>query len=64
MVGINAAQTSRLTSQTFHATTADVDAAATAHDNAGTDAYYALASFKDNSSRKVENVSQSIALSG
>ena len=57
MVGINAAQTSRLTSQTFHATTADVDAAATAHDNAGTDAYYALASFKDNSSRKVENVS-------
>lgn len=46
---------SKIVSPTFHTSTADVDQAATDLDAHGTDAYFALASFKDNSSRKVEN---------
>lgn len=41
--------------QSFHPTIADVDAVSTGYANQGTDAYFALASFKDGSSRKVEN---------
>ena len=46
---------SKLAAPSFHQSTADVDAAATALDAHGSDAYFALASFKDGSSRKVEN---------
>ena len=46
---------SKLAAPSFHNSTADVDAAATSLDSHGSDAYFALASFKDNSSRKVEN---------
>lgn len=46
---------SKIVSPTFHSTVVDVEQAATDLDKHGTDAYFALASFKDNSSRKVEN---------
>ena len=45
----------KIVSTTFHSTTADVDAASTATDAAAADAYFAMASFKDNSSRKSDN---------
>ena len=45
----------KIVSTTFHSTTVDVDAASTATDAAAADAYFAMASFKDNSSRKADN---------
>lgn len=41
--------------QSFHPTIADVDAVSAGYATQGTDAYFALATFKDDSSRKVEN---------
>lgn len=41
--------------QSFHATIEDVDAVSTALVGKGVDAYFALATFNDDSSRKVEN---------
>jgi hypothetical protein len=41
--------------QSFQPTIADVDAVGTALDAAGVDAYFALATFKDDSSRKADN---------
>jgi uncharacterized protein (DUF927 family) len=46
---------SKIASPSFYTTTAEVDQAASSLDTAGADAYFALASFKDNSSRKAEN---------
>jgi uncharacterized protein (DUF927 family) len=43
--------------QSFHGSIADVDAAGTALDSQGVDAYFALATFIDGSARKVDNAS-------
>ena len=43
--------------QSFHGSVADVDAAGTALDSQGVDAYFALATFIDGSARKVDNAS-------
>ena len=46
---------SKVVAPTFHSSTAEVDQAATDLDKHGSDAYFALASFKDGSSRKLNN---------
>lgn len=46
---------SKIAAPSFHTSTADVDTAATDLNTHGSDAYFALASFKDGSSRKLSN---------